>query len=346
MKLTRPVLVPAAAAGVTALIALAPSLRGRPACHAKRSAPAAGQLIVPGHRAGPVRLGESLASLRRMLLATPPPRVRRYYLLRGVGTGLYRPAPSWNASCGRRFDQVIPWPPPGEPIPSPVGSGLVTAFIAPSGAFLISSGAAVYHTVGGLAPGSTPSQVERQWPNLRAYEDNATSMALNNRPVVYWVSQSKGIAFAFVSNGPRMGWTRSLYTIDVFRPGWKFRPRGCAPPGEWSPLPTGTIHLLHTKPSTTVAQALHVALSEPQGPVHLDLPEDVALAEATEPPPVFAAGAPLPAPRNGAIAAARKILARAKRPVAVLGADARRGERNSPAVHMEHRRTQQKRVAR
>lgn len=83
------------------------------------------------------------------------------------------------------------------------------------------------------------------------------------------------------------------------------------------PLRAGTI-------GATVAQALHVALSEPQGPVHLDLPEDVALAEATEPPPVFAAGAPLPAPRNGAIAAAREILARAKRPVAVLGADARR----------------------
>ena len=83
------------------------------------------------------------------------------------------------------------------------------------------------------------------------------------------------------------------------------------------PLRAGTI-------GATIAEALRIALSEPQGPVHLDLPEDVALAEASEPWPVLAAGAALPAPGADAIARARETLARAKRPVAVLGADARR----------------------
>ena len=83
------------------------------------------------------------------------------------------------------------------------------------------------------------------------------------------------------------------------------------------PLRVGTI-------GATVAEALRIALSEPQGPVHLDLPEDVALAETTESQPALVAGAPLSAPSSDALAKAGEILARAKRPVVVLGADARR----------------------
>lgn len=83
------------------------------------------------------------------------------------------------------------------------------------------------------------------------------------------------------------------------------------------PLRAGTI-------GATIAQALRIALSEPQGPVHLDLPEDVALAEASEPRPLLATGDSLPPPRGDAITAGFETLARAKRPIAVLGADARR----------------------
>lgn len=206
-----------------------------------RVAEAAGRLIVPGRSAGPVWLGESLADLKRFLQAQFP-RSRAFWALRGASTGLLR-----LSECGEEIDSVS-WGPPG-------GGGWapVTAYLSRGRVFLISSGAELYHTAHGLTAGSTPQEVQRLWPNLRAYEDNATSAALNNRPVIYWVSQANGIAFALASDGPRTGWARSVDTIEVFRPGWKFQPHGCAWPGEWSPLPPGTIHLRHTRPNTRVA---------------------------------------------------------------------------------------------
>jgi acetolactate synthase-1/2/3 large subunit len=66
-------------------------------------------------------------------------------------------------------------------------------------------------------------------------------------------------------------------------------------------------------------------MSEPKGPVHLDLPEDVALAPTNEPVPLMPVrpGRIAPAP-DAAIARAGELLATAKRPVAVIGSSAMR----------------------
>src|SRR5579871_1334249 len=48
------------------------------------------------------------------------------------------------------------------------------------------------------------------------------------------------------------------------------------------PITKATLPLRAGNVAATVAEALRIALSEPQGPVHLDLPEDVALADAIE----------------------------------------------------------------
>ncbi len=82
------------------------------------------------------------------------------------------------------------------------------------------------------------------------------------------------------------------------------------------PLRSGTI-------AATVAEALALALAEPQGPVHLDLPEDVALAPANEAPCAIAAPRPLADPRDDDIEAAAALIARARKPIAVIGAGAR-----------------------
>ena len=78
----------------------------------------------------------------------------------------------------------------------------------------------------------------------------------------------------------------------------------------------------------TVAQALGIAMSEPQGPVHLDLPEDVALAPAhprqdlhATPPPE---GDGISAPSPEAIGKAMDVLRGARHPIAVIGASAMR----------------------
>ena len=90
------------------------------------------------------------------------------------------------------------------------------------------------------------------------------------------------------------------------------------------PITKATLQLRKGEIGATLAEAIRLALSEPMGPVHLDLPEDVALAETNEPVPSF--GAPSrPAPADdAAIERAAELIAAAKRPIAVLGSSAMR----------------------
>ena len=103
----------------------------------------------------------------------------------------------------------------------------------------------------------------------------------------------------------------------------------------FSPITKATFRLEAGKIAATVAEAVRIAMTEPRGPVHLDLPEDVALAPARElaaashPDPLPAragkggAGAVRVAPAE-ALTKAHELIARARRPVAVLGSSAMR----------------------
>src|SRR2546430_14613935 len=76
--------------------------------------------------------------------------------------------------------------------------------------------------------------------------------------------------------------------------------------------------------ASMLAEALEIALSEPLGPVHLDLPEDVALVSATEDVPATPVGRRRhPAP-EASLQRAAEILGAARRPVAVVGSSAMR----------------------
>jgi acetolactate synthase-1/2/3 large subunit len=90
------------------------------------------------------------------------------------------------------------------------------------------------------------------------------------------------------------------------------------------PITKATLPLREGRVATVLAQALEVALSEPRGPVHLDLPEDVALARATEPVPEPVTGRDLTAPSEASLRRAAEILGAARRPLAILGASAMR----------------------
>ena len=90
------------------------------------------------------------------------------------------------------------------------------------------------------------------------------------------------------------------------------------------PIAKATLPLRPGNIAATLTDAIRTALSEPQGPVHLDLPEDVALDETREAIPEIPGGARLGVPDDAVLAAAYERLAQARRPVAVLGADARR----------------------
>jgi acetolactate synthase-1/2/3 large subunit len=76
--------------------------------------------------------------------------------------------------------------------------------------------------------------------------------------------------------------------------------------------------------SETVNEAVALSLTEPMGPVHLDLPEDVALAPAAE--NVASVLRPQPAPRaaEASFSRAGELIGQAQRPIAVLGSSAMR----------------------
>jgi acetolactate synthase-1/2/3 large subunit len=129
-----------------------------------------------------------------------------------------------------------------------------------------------------------------------------------------------GVGCAFLDRSPLIAITCNLNTDQLGRriQMWidhhaLFKPITKA---TW-PLASGNI-------VATVNEAIKLAVTEPRGPVHLDLPEDVALAPAREPLGVAGKPSGLPAPDPADIAHAGELIATAQRPIAVLGSSAMR----------------------
>src|SRR5436190_1588631 len=70
----------------------------------------------------------------------------------------------------------------------------------------------------------------------------------------------------------------------------------------FKPITKATLALRRGTIAETLTHAISLALSEPQGPVHLDLPEDVALAATDEAVPPPARAVQLAAPPDAALA--------------------------------------------
>ena len=90
------------------------------------------------------------------------------------------------------------------------------------------------------------------------------------------------------------------------------------------PITKASLAIRRGRVASLLAEALETARSEPPGPVHLDLPEDVALAAATEDVPSIPRGRPCRAASETALVRAAEVLRRARRPIAVVGASAMR----------------------
>ncbi|HEY3639540.1 MAG TPA: thiamine pyrophosphate-binding protein [Xanthobacteraceae bacterium] len=92
----------------------------------------------------------------------------------------------------------------------------------------------------------------------------------------------------------------------------------------FGPITKATLPLRKGRVGETLVEAIRLAGSEPKGPVHLDLAEDVALAPTNEAVPALAAPERLAAAPDADIARAARLIASAQRPIAVLGASAMR----------------------
>jgi acetolactate synthase-1/2/3 large subunit len=129
-----------------------------------------------------------------------------------------------------------------------------------------------------------------------------------------------GVGCAFLDRSPMIAITCNLNTDQLGRRIQMWIDHHAL----FKPITKATLQLQKGRIGETVIEAVRLAQSEPKGPVHLDLPEDVALAPTNEPVP-----APVPPTRIApasveATTRARELIAAARRPVAVLGSTAMR----------------------
>jgi acetolactate synthase-1/2/3 large subunit len=97
----------------------------------------------------------------------------------------------------------------------------------------------------------------------------------------------------------------------------------------FTPITKASLAARHDNVAEVMEQALRIAMTEPCGPVHVDLPEDVSLATA---PPASIASLPITVAAQGITTKASdadmqtaiQLLATARRPVAIIGASAMR----------------------
>ena len=131
---------------------------------------------------------------------------------------------------------------------------------------------------------------------------------------------STGVGCAFLDRSPLIALTCNIPTTQLGRRVQMH----IAHHDFFAPITKASLPLRTGSVATTVAEAIRLSLSEPMGPVHLDLPEDVALAPALEDEIEIAPPARLPVPRDEALRAAARLIAGARKPIAIIGASAMR----------------------
>ena len=136
-----------------------------------------------------------------------------------------------------------------------------------------------------------------------------------------------GVGCAYLDRSPLLAITCTLNEVQLGRRIQMWIDHGTL----FKPITKASFVLRQDNVAATVHEALRIAMAEPQGPVHLDLPEDVALAEALDmnhPEALVSPGdrwdGGVAQASSVAIDKALDILRRAKRPIAVIGASAMR----------------------
>ena len=129
-----------------------------------------------------------------------------------------------------------------------------------------------------------------------------------------------GVGSAFLDRSPLIAITCNLNTDQLGRRIQMWIDHHAL----FKPITKATLRLEHGRIGETLHAALATAWREPVGPVHLDLPEDVALKPTDESVPALAKPVAIAAAPETDILRARDLIAAARRPIAVLGSSAMR----------------------
>src|SRR4051794_40767833 len=129
-----------------------------------------------------------------------------------------------------------------------------------------------------------------------------------------------GVGCAFLDRSPLIAITCNLVTDQLGRRIQMWIDHHAL----FAPITKATLQLKKGQIGEAVSEAIALAMSEPRGPVHLDLPEDVAIAPTNEPVPAALKPTAIAPARDTAIARAGALIEAARRPIAVLGASAMR----------------------
>lgn len=130
-----------------------------------------------------------------------------------------------------------------------------------------------------------------------------------------------GVGSAYLDRSPMIALTCNLNTDQLGRRIQMYIDHHAL----FNPITKASFALREGSIAETMQRAIEIAMSEPQGPVHLDLPEDVALAMASEAVPESLLGTPIATvPDDASFEDAARILAGAKKPLALVGMSAMR----------------------
>jgi acetolactate synthase I/II/III large subunit len=128
-----------------------------------------------------------------------------------------------------------------------------------------------------------------------------------------------GVACAFLDRAPLVVFTDSHPTASAFEH------QRLDQAAMLAPITKSSTMLAADHAARLVECALRLASAHPAGPVHLECPGDVASAAVAVPSPQLSAGDPSPQPSSAASSVAT-LLARARKPLMLVGLGARRDE--------------------
>jgi len=163
------------------------------------------------------------------------------------------------------------------------------------------SAACIMAAVTGELTGTPGAALSTLGPGVSASATGLAHAFLDRSPLIYLSDRHPGAALDFA--------THQAFDHAAFL----------------APVVKGSVVVTADSASHWIAHAAQLALKEPRGPVHLDLPADVAGRPAVP----FAASitsAPLPQPSQADLDGAAAMIRRARRPVVLVGLQCRGGD--------------------